>query len=113
MRADEYVVEELLVAQKTLSKLVDENRELRKLNDNLAKENEEFEKQLEKTARLGELLDQFKQYLVSSTKYGHKCIQLVYSDEQDDVKRIVTFDDEHPYNILIELLGPIVDEEVI
>lgn len=107
MTAEEYIVARLLKLERDLydaqNKLKETEAKLYLAEDQL----KTFEHNTIKTANL---LNELKHYCMISVKDNLKCIKIIYNDEQYDAKRIVAFDDERIYNILLELLGPLTEE---
>lgn len=100
MRADEYIVQQLI---KTEDALMTMTRNCEKLN-------ERYDKLEAKTKRHTELLDELKQHCVMSKSGSLKTIKIVH-DQEFLLKRKIAYSDEHIFDILLELLGPLQEEE--
>lgn len=108
MTVEEYIVARLLKVERDLcdaeNKLKETESKLYLAEDQL----KTFEHSAIKTANL---LNELKHYCTTAVKDNLKCIKFIYNDEHYDARRIVAYNDERIYDILLELLGPLTEEE--
>ena len=99
MRADEYIVEQLKITQEQLR--IEKNAYNNLYN--------EYNKLIEQT----KLVDELKSYCVTSTLNDRiKSIKITYDGESLN-RRVVAYNDEPIFEILVKLLGPLKDEEEV
>lgn len=99
MRADEYIVEQLKITQEQL-------RVSKECNNKIKNDYKQLQEQTEKYCKL---LDELKQHCVMSKSGNLKTIKIIH-DQEFLLKRNIAYSDEHIFDILLELLGPLEEE---
>lgn len=108
MTADEYIVQELLQIKQELRELKEELEITNIANKGMQDKYNELKQQTEKYCNL---LNELKSYCVLSKPGSNlTSIKIIYDTEDYSARRNIAFSDERIYQILTELLGPIMEE---
>lgn len=108
MTAEEYIVARLLKLEQDL---LDAQNKLKETESKLYLAEDQLKTFEHSTIKTANLLDELKHHCMTSVKDNLKCIKIIYNEERYEARRIVAYDDERIYDILLELLGPLTEEE--